>query len=333
MFSNRTGRNSILALALLGLLGCRVTSLPLWNPAAPVDDQDFEVKELRDVAYVPEASSFRQTLDLFLPRSDEPFPVVILVHGGAWLIGDNRCCGLYPSVAKYLASRGIGVVVPNYRQSPWVRHPEHVKDLARVVAWTRANIARHGGTPERLFLAGHSAGGHLVSLLATDESYLRDEGLRADLLAGVITISGVYEIPSGNLQVTLGGAGDEGFRIDELMPIRDGPEPLVSGVLPEIPLSVNAFGHAFGNDEQARAAASPRTHVRTGLPPFLIMAAERDLPTFGGMACDFHAALLQTGCDSRLLEIPGRNHNTIMFKAIDDDDPVAQAIVRFVQQH
>src|SRR5207237_6481418 len=162
------------------------------------------------------ADSFRNRLDLYLPKGKKDFPVVFLVHGGAWMLGDNRCCGLYSSVGEFLASQGIGVVLPNYRLSPAVKHPEHVKDVARAFAWARAHIADHGGRPDRLFVAGHSAGGHLVALLATDETYLRAEGLQAADVRGVVAFSGVYRIPPGKMSATLGGATPLAFRFDEM---------------------------------------------------------------------------------------------------------------------
>src|SRR5262249_56357633 len=85
--------------------------------------------------------------------------------------GDNRCCGLYSAVGEFLARQGIGVVLPNYRLSPEVKHPEHVKDIARAFAWTRAHIAQYGGDPDKIFLAGHSAGAHLVALPSTPRPY------------------------------------------------------------------------------------------------------------------------------------------------------------------
>src|SRR5262245_12611998 len=158
-----------LAIVLVAFSGCRVTDLRLWDASLPA----CSVREELGVAYRqgPDADPVRHRLDLYLPAGREGFPVVVLVHGGAWMVGDNRCCGLYSSVGRYLASRGIGVAMPNYRLSPRVRHPHHVRDVAEAVAWTRANIAQYGGDPSRLFLMGHSAGGHLVSLLATDRTY------------------------------------------------------------------------------------------------------------------------------------------------------------------
>jgi len=100
-----------------------------------------------------------------------------------------------------------------------------------------------------------------------------------------------------------------------------------------LPMSLNVFGPAFGDDPLARADASPVNHVRKGLPPFLLFSAEHDLPMLPAMADGFHKALRANGCDARLRRIEGRNHNSILFLAIDVNDPVGKGIVEFVRKH
>src|SRR5262245_55747805 len=88
----------IYGLAILACLpSCRVTDLPLWGPAGAPAADGLEVKEIRSVAYYagPDADDYRHRLDLFVPKDRTNFPVVVLVHGGAWMLGDNRSCGLY----------------------------------------------------------------------------------------------------------------------------------------------------------------------------------------------------------------------------------------------
>src|SRR4029077_10844231 len=143
----------------------------------------------------------------------------------------------YSAIGERFAKQGIGAVVINYRLSPNVKHPEHIKDVARAFAWTSKNIAKQGGRPDQIFVCGHSAGGHLIALLATDESYLKSEGLSRTAIRGVIPISGVYDI-------TFGG--------------------------------INLFETVFGKDEEVRRQASPLYHVEAGLPPFLILYADND---------------------------------------------------------
>jgi acetyl esterase/lipase len=323
------------ALLKFDALSLRVTSIPLWRPLQPQPPGALEVEEHRDIAYRDDAKAnpLRHRLDLYLPRGKKDYPIVVLVHGGSWIVGDNRCCGLYSTVGHFLASQGIGTVMPNYRLSPGVKHPSHVEDVARVVRWVHDNAAQYGANPKRIFLLGHSAGGHLVSLLATDETYLKAEGLTAADIKGVITVSGVYRIPSEPLAFSVGGTGPGAFQPCQLYPLRGEGSPLPN--LPYLGISFKAdiFAPVFGDDPKERARASPLTHVRRGLPPFLILSAEKDLPTLAGMADEFHQALVREGCDARLLKIEKRNHDSILFSAIGPDDLAARTILEFLGKH
>ena len=332
MRSSRTGRWSAVLLLALACASCRVTDLRLWTADVPEDD----VREVAAVPYYqgPEYDPVRHRLDLYLPRGKSNFPVVVLVHGGAWRRGDNRCCGLYSAVGQFLASQGYGVVMPNYRLSPEVRHPAHITDVARAVAWTRACINEYGGDPERLYLAGHSAGGHLVSLLTTDEKYLAAEGLRPDILKGVLAVSGVYDLPPARQDVVLGGDTPLSFQLRQVAFLRrcfGHAWPLTQPV-PGLVLSIDVYGPVFGDDPVGRTLASPIHHVKPGLPPFLILYAQHDLPTLPGMARRFAEALRDQRCPVEEHEVADRNHNSIFFSAIRPDDPTAAAILRFLQR-
>jgi len=204
----------------------------------------------------------------------------------------------------------------------------------RAFAWTKNHIGEHGGQPENLFVVGHSAGGHLVALLATDERFLKAHGCQSSDIKGVVCLSGVYRIPEGNAEVELGGTTPLALRLDEMTPLRGaGAKAELQGDKSGLPFSINIFAPAFGNDPQTRAAASPVTHVRKDLPPFLFLNADKDLPLLPGMAQEMHETLLKHGCESILRTIQGRNHNSLMFKAVTPSDPAARAIVDFVRAH
>src|SRR5207249_5014079 len=110
--------------------------------------------------------------------------------------------------------------------------------------------------------------------------YLQAEGLQPAAIKGVVGVSGVYRIPVGKTDVLLGGTSPRALRWDEMAPFRSpnakDPSWIPDG--PGIPLSMNVFGFAFGDDPKIRDAASPVQHVRPGLPPFLLLHAEKDLP-------------------------------------------------------
>ncbi len=329
---------SVVCVGLIASLSaCRLTDMTLWRPIEEDNKIGYEVEHVRDVAYYdgPRVDRGRHKLDLFLPKGLVDYPVVMLVHGGAWVVGDNRCCGLYSSVGECLARQGIGVVMPNYRLSPTIKHPEHIRDIARAFAWTHGNIAKHGGDPNRLFLVGHSAGGHLVALLATDEQYLKAEGRNINDIRGVVGLSGVYSIPPGKTDVHLFGSSSDSVRLASITPLRGESNPQRKRLLdmPGMPIRLNVFGPMFGNDAEARRAASPITHVRAGLPPFLLMVAENDLPLLPDMAEQMHRKLLENRCRSQLVKVDRRNHNTIMFQAASRDDRVSRAIVQFVREN
>jgi len=327
-FENSTGVSQTVKEAVLR----RLSSIPLWGPVKPQPADALAVDEVRDIAYRTDAKadSYRHRLDVFAPKGKKDCPVVVLVHGGGWIIGDNRSCGLYSSVGHFLASRGFVAVLPNYRLSPSIKHPEHTRDVARAVRWTKNNIAKYGGNPEQLFLMGHSAGGHIVSLLATDESYLKADGLKSGDIQGVISVSGVYRVPAETPVFTAGGPGRLAVRVDQLYPVR-GDSDLLPNLPIGLPVQFDPYGPPFGDDPKDRAAASPLTHVRRGLPPFLLVISANELPTVADQAVEFHEALRRQGCAARLEKVDKRNHASVMFSAIRPEDPAARAMLEFLR--
>jgi acetyl esterase/lipase len=170
--------------------------LAIGADAAKNDPPKFEVRAERNISYYSgtDADKVKHRLDLYLPKGKTDFPVVMFVHGGAWFFGDKDFFGVHEAIGRMFARHGIGSAVISYRLSPSVQHPEHEKDVARAFAWLHKHVKEYGGRPNELFVCGHSAGGHLVALLGTDESYLKAEGLTLADVKGVMPISGVYVI-------------------------------------------------------------------------------------------------------------------------------------------
>ncbi|WOO42131.1 alpha/beta hydrolase [Rubellicoccus peritrichatus] len=125
----------------------------------------------------------RCVLDVYYPSSIEGFPTIVWFHGGG-LKGGKK------NLPNELKDQGIAVVSVNYRLSPKVKAPAYIEDAAAAVAWTFKYIADYGGDPDRIYIAGHSAGGYLVSMVGLDRSYLEAHNLDANDLAGVIPFSG-----------------------------------------------------------------------------------------------------------------------------------------------
>lgn len=112
----------------------------------------------------------RQRLDVYAPSTakDTPSPVLVMVHGGAWRIGDKRHGAVVNNKLSYWSARGWLFVSVNYRMLPDTDPHSQAEDVAAALAYIQQHASTWGGDPERLVAMGHSAGGHLVSLVATD---------------------------------------------------------------------------------------------------------------------------------------------------------------------
>jgi arylformamidase len=190
----------------------------------------------RDVGYVVRgdaASDALTRLDVYPPPG--PIcgrPIVIWVHGGGWSTGDKA----NQLEAKIPFFNGLGAVLVSidYRLSAAdnsVRHPDHVEDVAAAFAWVREHAAELGGAPDRVALLGHSAGAHLVALVATNPRFLAAHGLTA----GDVRCVGSY---------------DSEYTVSEII-ARD-----------------ERYEDVFTADPEAWTDASPSAQVRAGLPPF-----------------------------------------------------------------
>lgn len=162
-------------------------------PAGWADDAKakapFDVQVVEDVVYYDgkDADEKKHKLDLYLPKGQKDVPVLFWVHGGGWRNGDRKGT---QALGQFFASKGLCFATISYRLTPQVKHPGHVQDVARAFAWTVQNVGKHGGRADAIFVSGHSAGGHLVALLATDDSYLKAHKLSFSNIRGVIPVSG-----------------------------------------------------------------------------------------------------------------------------------------------
>jgi acetyl esterase/lipase len=273
-------------------------SILLNNSPQPSDG----VTVFRDIVYYdgPFSNPQRENLDVYVPPGRTDFPVVFFVFGGMYRNGDKS---RWAYQAQTLAREGLGVVAINYRTtdgSPQqVVFPAQEVDVARAFKWTYNHIADYGGNPEKIVLMGHSAGGGLVSLLATDHSYLAAQGLSPDLIKGVIGISaGLYDMT--------------GF---------------TSPTIPGYP-----FTDIFGDVEQMWNV-SPLKYVDGTQPPFLVLYASNDNPGFAEDNTAFYQALVNAGSEAELHMIPGRNHQMIIGDAARPGDPAREYILRFIAAH
>lgn len=128
-------------------------------------------------------SAERCKLDVYHSTDAKDLPVVIWFHGGGLTGGEKF-------IPEELKRSGYVVVAPNYRLLPKVSISDCIDDAASAVAWTFRNIKDYGGDPEKIFVAGHSAGGYLTSMIGFEKKWLEKYGVDADSIAGLIPYSG-----------------------------------------------------------------------------------------------------------------------------------------------
>jgi arylformamidase len=131
-----------------------------------------------------------EDLDLFLPPKSGA-PVLVFVHGGYWRALDKSD---FSFVAPVFTEAGTMVVVPNYSLCPTVTIELITWQLVRALQWVWQNAAQFGGDPQRIVVAGHSAGGHLAAMLLSCRWKQVDERLPAQLVGGALSISGLFDL-------------------------------------------------------------------------------------------------------------------------------------------
>ena len=174
-----------------------------WQPMCEQVFADFPCR--RDVAY---GTSSREAMDIVLPAGAGPHPALFYIHGGYWM---SRTKGDQTFLARAYAEAGIAFVLVEYDLMPGVRMADIVRQCRQAVGWVHANAADLGIDAERLYVSGHSAGGHLTAVLAATD-WTKEMRLPADTLKGGIAISGIYDlraIAGCYLQDTLGLTDEE----------------------------------------------------------------------------------------------------------------------------
>ncbi len=173
---------------------------PLWNRrwrliiAVPLRLRG--IRRARNIDYWGDGN-YRHKLDILTRRGVVPegAPVLVYIHGGAWMIGDKREQGI--PMMHELVQRGWVCVSVNYRLSPRATWPAHIVDCKRAVAWVRQHIAEYGGDPGFIAVSGGSAGGHLSALLALTPGTPEWQPGFEDLDASVdacVPFYGVYDL-------------------------------------------------------------------------------------------------------------------------------------------
>lgn len=131
------------------------------------------IQVTRDIAY---GNNPKQRLDIYAPTDAKHAPIIVMVHGGAWKIGDKSMSKVFLNKVNRWVNRNFIFVSVNYPMLPEYMAYEQAVSVASAITYVQKNATQWGGTPEKLILMGHSAGAHIVSLLSSNPQLVTQAG-------------------------------------------------------------------------------------------------------------------------------------------------------------
>lgn len=283
--------------------------LLLREVARPFALRGHGVDVIRNVNY--QEGGRRARLDIYRPTGIDltDAPVLVQVHGGAWMIGNKRQQAL--PLMNRMAARGWVCVAINYRLAPRNPWPAQIIDVKKAIAWTRENIARYGGDPTYIVATGGSAGGHLAALAALTPqlSDFQPGFEEADTsVSACVSFYGVYDL-----------AGISGDRAS--VDLRD-------RLIAPLVMKLDPTWH-----QKTFERASPLTHVAPDAPDFFVLHGTADTVVSVNQGRVFARRLKEVSEGIvTYLELPGAQHGFDLLSSIRSQHAV-RAVERWLEWH
>jgi len=203
------------------------------------------INRSKNIVYSKSKGKPEQQLNIFAPaKTDKPADVIVFIHGGNWNSGKKS---QYSIIGNHWAKKGIVYVIIDYPLSPAADYKEMAIASAKSVKWVKENIGKYGGNPERIFISGHSAGGHLAALIAIDNQYFEDLGIKNPII--------------GTILIDAAGLDMYGYLEEEKFP-KD-----------------HTYMKTFTADPKIWKEATPLYHLHKNMPPMLIYQGGKTYPS------------------------------------------------------
>lgn len=282
---NKTIMSLMMGLVVAATSAC--SPVKVLNGLVPEDGYYLHA----DIAY---GGLIRQKLDLYQPKHiHHKLPVVVFYYGGSWDSGNKAD---YKFVAEAFTSRGYITVVPDYRVYPDVLFPGFMQDSAHAALWVKQNIQKFGGDPNRVFLAGHSAGAHIAVMLGLNSEYLAQVGLQPNAFRGIIGLAGPYDF---------------------------------------LPLKSNRLKEIFG-DETQQWKSQPINFVDGKNPPMQLLVGLKDGTVWPRNTFNLAEKIQQAGGQVEIERFPEYGHIDMAAKLarpLRGDGGLLEVIVGFIQRN
>ncbi len=240
-----------------------------------------------DVAY---GDDIYQHIALFVPDAPNG-SVLAYIHGGRWTYGYKESAAF---MAPAFNAAGITFASIGHRLHPHL-YDAGFADVSRAIAWLSNHVSDHGGDSGRIFVSGHSSGGHYAAQLAATRGWQAREGVSRDVIRGCLPISGVYDLTP------------EGYQGEARPPcLPDGDE---------------------GREK------SPVFRLQETPPPFLLTWGGDDYPFLIPQARAFAQAVGDAGGEAETLELPGKTHFTVHYEGAAADGVWTRRALDWIAAH
>ena len=256
------------------------------------------IKRKKEIVYAPAISAVpEQKLNVFYPRKTKELkPVFIFIHGGNWNSGKKS---LYSFFGSRMARKGIVTVIIDYPLSPQAKYDQMAIASAKAVKWVKENIVQYGGDPEKVFVSGHSAGGHLAALIAIDNKYFDSLGIKNP-------VKGIILIDAAGLDMY--------------------------GYLKEQKYSPgHTYLYTFTNDAAVWKEATPLHHLHKDVPPMLIYRGGKTYPSIIRSNDKFVKALPQFSAKFTYKLQKGKHHVPMILQFFRPWNPRYKEIKNFMK--
>ena len=259
------------------------------------------VSRHKNITYLPADSSNNiasQKLNVFAPQSHHLLKeVLIFIYGGNWNSGKRS---LYSFLGNRMARKDVVTVIIDYPKSPKANYNEMATDAALAVKWVKENIKQYGGDPDKIFIAGHSAGGHLASLITVRNKYFDKMGM-------VNPVKGTILIDAAGLDM-YGYLKEQNFAED------------------------NTYIQTFTNNPNNWKEASPLYHLQKGMPPMLIYLGEKTYPSIKSGNEEFTDSLKNLGYPPLYHILKGKKHIPMITQFFNSYNPRYKEIIEFMRK-
>lgn len=254
----------------------------------------------KNISYNGSSNNPRNLLDVYYPKNiDQSKDVLVFIHGGSWDSGKKET---YWWLGRNMARKNVVSVIINYSLSPEAQYEKMATDCSGAIKWVRDSIAKFGGNPDRIFVMGHSAGGHLAALVNNDPRFFNSVGIPNPIRAVIL---------------------NDGFGMDMYEYLN----------VAEKNKQTESFMNTFSKDANLWKSGSPIFYLENVQNPYLIFVGENTYPAIKLQSDRLYKELINANKKSELTIVKRKKHVGMISQMIFRRNKMYDMILSFMDRN